>query len=229
MDIAFEPNKKLDQYFLKNQKMLDLEVKSAELKNDDIVLEVGAGIGNLTERIAVHCKVIAIEKDGRFIDALKKIENAEIVHGDALRIIKNLKFNKIISNIPYSLSQKLILEFLKKEWSVAVIIVQKEFAIKMKENTKLGMLIQDCAVMEIIKEIPGDDFTPKAVDSTMIGLKQKKIMDEKFWKFLSRIYRQKNRNVKNVVECDEKYAKKKIHQLTLSELKEIYKNFCRDE
>lgn len=215
--------KSMDQHFLTDESILAKEIELAGLKKSDIALEIGAGVGNLTKKIAEHCKVLAVEKNAQFIPLLKGVKNTEIIHADALPTIKNLNFNKIISNIPYSISQPLLLELLKHKWDIAVLIVQKEFALKMLAKSKLAVLVNDCCDFGIESFVSGSSFYPPAVDSALIALRQKKPMDDKFWKFLSKIYMQKNRNVKNVVsKFPEELAQKKVHQLGIKELKAIY-------
>ncbi len=225
-------NKRLDQFFLKNRSIINEEAEAAELAENDIVLEIGAGDGKLTSKLAEKCNVIAIEIDKRFIPELKKIRNAEIICGDALKILRQkregkivLDFNKIVSNIPYSLSKKILLELMRHKWDSVVIIVQKEFAQKIASNSRLSLLIEDCCEFEIIGYVPASAFVPTAVDSALIRLRQKKLMDERFWRFLNRIYH-KNKNAGNIARnCPEKYAKMKIHQLSLKEIKEIYESY----
>lgn len=222
------PNKRLDQFFLA-ESVINEEIETACLSGDDVTLEIGAGDGRLTREIAKKCPVVAIEIDKRFIAHLKTV-NAEIICDDALKVLKQkregrnkIQFNKIISNIPYSLSKKILLEILKHEWDIAVLVVQKEFAQKLSSGSRLSLLIEDCCDFDIIGFIPAGAFVPPAVDSALIRLKQKKVMDNGFWDFINRLYSQKNKNLRNVVNsCPEKYAKKKVHQLSLEEAREIY-------
>lgn len=221
--------KHLDQFFLKNDSIINEEVEAASLSENDNVLEIGAGDGRLTRNLAEKCNVIAIEIDERFSPELKKIRNAEIICNDALKILRqkregknSIAFNKIVSNIPYSLSKKILLELMRHEWDSAVLIVQKEFSQKMISGSKLALLIEDCCEFEIIGYVPAVAFVPVAVESALIRLRQKKLMDELFWSFLNKIYH-KNKNAGNVVKiCPEEYAKMKVHQLGLKEIKEIY-------
>ncbi len=216
------PDKMHDQYFLQDDEIIDYEIKLAELEKSDTVLEIGAGIGNVTEKIAKKAKVMAIERDRRFVPFLEKLSNVEIINANALTVIKNIHFNKVIANIPYAISQPLLLELLKKEWQIAVLIVQKEFAQKLKKN-KLGIILDDCADVKIIGGVPADAFYPRGVASSIVVLRQKAVMDEKFWDFLNKVYKNRNKDVKNVFpECDEAVAKKKVHQLTLNEFKNLY-------
>jgi 16S rRNA (adenine1518-N6/adenine1519-N6)-dimethyltransferase len=223
-DKNIEPKKQLDQFFLHNEDILNKEIELAELKRDDIVLEIGAGPGNLTEKIAEKSRVIAVEIDKRFIPLLDRIENTTVICKDATEAVKDLYFDKIISNIPYSISKKLILELLKKKWKRAVLVVQKEFAEKMLGSSKLSLLVEDCADLEVIEHISADDFYPPAVESSLIVLHQKKLMDEKFWLFLIELFRHKNKDLKNVIKnCPENLARKKPQQLSLKEARYIYK------
>lgn len=215
--------RRLDQHFLADDKILEKEVELAKLKKDDVVLEIGSGIGNLTRKIAEKCKTIAIEKDAQFIPLLQGIKNATVIHADALSVLNDLQFNKIVSNIPYSISQPLLLELLKCKWEVAVMIVQKEFALKMLARSKLAVLVNDCCELDIETFVEGNAFYPRALDSALVVFRQKKTMDEKFWSFLSKVYMQKNRDVKNVVDkYPEETARKKIHQLSSKEIKALY-------
>src|SRR3990167_7835959 len=115
LEIAkIKPNPALDQFFLTDDAILDEEVALASLKKGDTVLEVGPGIGNLTIRLSKKSHVLAVEKDYSFMNVLKGIQNCQAVFADALEFLESLRskqqkpvFNKIVSNIPYSISQPL--------------------------------------------------------------------------------------------------------------------------
>ncbi|MBI4174667.1 MAG: hypothetical protein HY517_03405 [Candidatus Aenigmarchaeota archaeon] len=223
-----KPNPALDQYFLTSDEILDKEVELAELKKNDTVLEVGAGIGNLTIRLAKKCRVVAIEKDYSFMNVLKGI-GCQAVFSDALEFLESLRskedskapFNKVVSNIPYSISQPLVLELFRHKWDVAVLIVQKEFAGKLVSTGRLGMVMKDMADVKIVRQIPASAFYPTAVPSSLLLIRQKKQLDDGFWNFLCLL--KKNRNVSNQIAHSGKLGPKKVHQLTLAELKELFK------
>lgn len=220
---GIRPKEEWDQFFLQNGDIIDREIELAELKNSDVVLEIGAGPGNLTERIAAKSRVIAIEKDRQFMPLLKKIENAEVICGNALDLIRKLEFNKVVSNIPYHISKRLILELLRKKWEVAVLIVQWEFAEKLLRGSRLSLIIEECAGLDTAGRVPAGDFYPPAVESAIIVLRQKKLMDEKFWLFINELFRHRNKNLSNLVEnCPGELAKKKVHQVGLEEVKKLY-------
>jgi len=222
MQFNIQPNKKLDQYFLKNEDVLDQEIRLAELTPTDIVLEVGAGPGNLTERIAKHCKVIAVEKDDRFISVLKKIKNVDVVNDDILNFLKeDHEFNKVVSNVPYSISQDIVIGLLTHKTDGIVLIVQKEFAEKMIGKGKLGLFLEDCSNVEIVRSVSAKHFTPKAVESSLVKITQNRIADMDLWKFLKDVYRSKNRNAGSIDGCPDELKQKKIHQLSLKEIRQI--------
>lgn len=219
------PSKRQDQHFLKDEEIIEYEIELAQLEKNDVVLEIGAGIGNITEKLAEKSRVIAIERDSRFMPFLERLANVDAINDDALRVMKNIQFNKVVANIPYAISQKLLIALLKHKWQIAVLIVQKEFARKLKKG-KLAMLLEDCADVKIIGNVPANAFYPRGVTSSIIILEQRALMDEKFWNFLNKAYRNKNKDVKNIFpDCDETMARKKLHQLTLEELKNLFNRY----
>lgn len=237
MDIArvlrehkIEPLRSKNQFFLADEAVLDYEVELAELSSDDIVLEIGAGIGNLTRKIAEHGNAVAVEEDRRFLPLLRKIDDAEIIIGDALGILEakrkgkqDFTFNKIISNIPYSLSQKILVELLQHKWDLAVLCVQKEFAMKLWKKEAVALAVADCCDSDIVKIVPADAFYPTAVESAIIILRQKKLLDIAFWHFLKITYTKRNKDVKNLFrDAPSGMVRKKVHQLSVEELKELW-------
>ncbi len=221
-----KPDKKLDQYFLKEDSIIEEEIGYAELAPEDTVLEVGAGIGNLTIHLSKKSKVIAIEKDFSFSRLLRGIPNTNAIMGNALEVLESLrgsnKFNKIVANIPYSISQDLMIEFFRHRWDTAVIMVQKEFAEKLVSEERLGKVMKELADIKIVKNVPAEAFYPKAVKSSILLIKQKKLIDYDFWNFVHAL--RPNKNVSNQVKkCSPSISKKKVHQLSIGEIKQLYK------
>ncbi|MFB6089054.1 MAG: rRNA adenine N-6-methyltransferase family protein, partial [Candidatus Aenigmatarchaeota archaeon] len=100
---SIEPSRYRDQYFLTDGNILSKEVEYAGVNKEDVVLEIGSGIGNLTEKLASKAKrVIAVEKDSRFCEVLsdRNISNIRIIQGDILDIDVP-DFDKVVSNVPY--------------------------------------------------------------------------------------------------------------------------------
>ncbi len=151
------PSKRLGQHFLISQKALEKIIQTAELSKKDVVLEVGPGLGILTEQLAQRVKkVIAVEKDKKMAQTLKEIlkdyQNVEIIQGDILtiqiqglplritslakgkgvseRTTLELKRYKLVANIPYYLTSPLIRLFLESRTppQLMALLIQKEVA-----------------------------------------------------------------------------------------------------
>lgn len=128
--------KNLGQHFLINHTIAQREVAYAQISIKDVVLEIGAGKGILTQLLAKKCKkVIAIEIDDKYVTYLRSLlpKNVEIVHADAVSIDFSLlpKFTKIVSNLPYQISSPITFKLLSIPFEKAVLIYQKEFAQRM--------------------------------------------------------------------------------------------------
>lgn len=136
---------KLGQHFLKNKIKLKKIVNSLELKDDDVVIEIGPGHGELTGELRsanYKLKIIAIEKDKELAESLKEKfkndENIEIIEGDALKLLTQLTNDlrpttnnyKITGNIPYYITGFLFRIFseLKNKPSLIILLIQKEVA-----------------------------------------------------------------------------------------------------
>ena len=137
----------------------------AKIERDDIVLEIGAGTGNLTSELIKRANFVqAIEKDAKLIDILnnkflkknKYNNKINIIWGDALKVLFP-RFNKVVSNIPYSISRKITLKLLKHKFDLSILVYQKEFAEKLmavqktKQYRAVSVIVQSCAEVEILK------------------------------------------------------------------------------
>lgn len=193
--------KSLGQNFLTNKNKIKEIVESLELKDGDVVIEIGPGHGELTEELAKSeerkakskeekgIKIIAIEKDEELAKDLKikfqNNNNIEIIGGDALEILlnfteklKNLKTYKLAGNIPYYITGYLfrILGEFENKPEIIVLTIQKEVAERVcAEPPKMNLLaasVQFWAKTEIVSYISKKDFDPiPKVDSAIIKLK----------------------------------------------------------
>lgn len=188
----------LGQNFLIDEIALDSIVEAGDVKNTDTVVEVGPGLGILTEQLAKRAKrLVAIEKDRTLIDILKfnikDFKNVELHNEDVLRfnISQHIKEPyKVVANIPYYLTSHLFQYFLAQENKpqLMVLLVQKEVGerviAKPGSLSILGISVQIFADVEIIAEVPKQSFWPKPkVDSVVLKItphnKFKDIKDEK--------------------------------------------------
>src|SRR5262245_48504228 len=115
---GIKPNKRLGQNFLVNTKILSTILETANLSGADTILEVGPGLGILTQELAKQAgKVIAVEKDLNMVailqEVLKDYKNVEIVQADILDYTLEIESYKIVANIPYYLTSPLIRKFLE--------------------------------------------------------------------------------------------------------------------
>lgn len=139
-------NKKLGQNFLINENVLDKIIDASNITKDDLVIEIGPGLGTLTNKLLeVAGKVVCIELDNRMIDILKErffmYENFEVINEDVLKVdLKNLikenkqgkiiKNVKIVANLPYYITTPIIMKLLEEELDIEsiTVMIQKEVA-----------------------------------------------------------------------------------------------------
>jgi 16S rRNA (adenine1518-N6/adenine1519-N6)-dimethyltransferase len=170
------------QHFLIDLSVASREVGYAKLTNDDIVLEIGPGLGVITRLLAQKAKqVIAIEIDQRLVDKLKTAlpENVTLISGDALSIdFQTLpRFTKIVSNLPFEISSPITFKFLESSFSRAILIYQKDFAERLvalpgkKEYSRLTVGVTYKAHCRILEDVSRSCFSPAPkVDSSIVEL-----------------------------------------------------------
>ena len=139
----------------------------AALEEADMVLEIGPGRGVLTNFLAERAgRVIAIEKDEKFrpfLDCLP--ENVEVVYADALKYPLPA-FTKVVSNLPYSISSPVTFLLLEKEFSLGVLMYQKEFADRMTapvgspDYSRLSVEVYRRALCRTLEVVPPSAFSP---------------------------------------------------------------------
>ncbi len=173
----------LGQNFLMVSDIVERNVERAEISENDVVLEVGPGLGVLTDALSRRAgKVYAIEKDQRLVEILRREyewENVEIIHGDALKV-PFPEFTKIVSNLPYQVSSPITFKFLQYDFEKAVLIYQLEFAQRLvakpgeKNYSRLSLMILATAEAEIVERIGRGAFWPRPrVDSAVVVLRPK--------------------------------------------------------
>lgn len=184
-------DKKLGQNFLIDHSVVQRIVEAAELSEQDTVLEVGPGIGTLTQGLAESkADVVAVELDKRLLPVLattlEGYENIRIVNGDILKVdimeeVGQKEF-KCCANLPYYITTPIIFALLEKRLPMErlVAMVQKEVAERMaakpggKEYGALSVAIQYYTVPEIAFIVPPDSFIPAPnVDSAVIVCKRR--------------------------------------------------------
>ncbi len=185
--------KKYGQNFLVDGHVLAKIIDAAELTKDDCVLEIGPGIGTLTQYLAEHAgKVVAVEIDKDLMpilkDTLSVYDNVSLINADILKVNLDALIEtenagapmKVVANLPYYVTTPILLELLRHHalFTDFVLMVQLEVAQRMQAGpgTKaygaLSLAVQYHAQPEIIATVPPTCFQPKpGVDSALIRLK----------------------------------------------------------
>jgi 16S rRNA (adenine1518-N6/adenine1519-N6)-dimethyltransferase len=186
-EIRVSPVKSLGQNFLHDQNLARRIVAEANIGAEDFVIEIGPGLGALTElTLAKGARVLAIEKDERLAEYLRaKFQGAalEIVHADALefdpRILYTRAKVKLLGNLPYYISSQLLMKFLEypSPISLWLLMLQKELAKRLvaapstSDYGALTLLIQFHHRVEYLRTVPASVFLPKPeVDSALVRI-----------------------------------------------------------
>jgi 16S rRNA (adenine1518-N6/adenine1519-N6)-dimethyltransferase len=178
-----------DQHFMEDGEILKRMVSLAGLKPADSVLEIGPGTGNLTKHILIRgARVTAVESDRRFMPLLEREMGGKVrlVFGNALKAVKRVGFNKLISNLPYSICEPLVNRLAGKDFDLAVLSVPEGFARILlakpgeREYSKLSLRSQSFFKTEIRFRIPRAAFSPQPkTESVVIVLKPLSVRDYK--------------------------------------------------
>ena len=178
------PKKSLGQHWLKDPEILADIAEAAELTGDDVVLEIGPGLGTLTSRLLARANsVTAVEFDadlarklpGQFPGKNLEVFNEDILQFDLNQLPKNYK---VVANVPYYITSKIVEKLMTAENkpSIAVLLVQKEVAERIAAGagnmSVLSVSVQIFAEAELDIEVPRQFFTPPPkVDSQVVVLR----------------------------------------------------------
>ncbi|HEU4965427.1 MAG TPA: 16S rRNA (adenine(1518)-N(6)/adenine(1519)-N(6))-dimethyltransferase RsmA [Bacilli bacterium] len=205
---GFHFKKSLGQNFLIDQNILDKIVSAAELDADNGALEIGPGIGTLTQELCENAKqVVAVEKDNRLLEVLQETlsdyDNIHIHHADVLEADLHALFDNwfqgmevsVVANLPYYVTTPIVMKLLEERLPLRhiVVMVQKEVADRMaatpggKDYGALTIAVQYYTEPKIVTRVPQSAFMPAPnVESTVIKLQVRKepavqVKDEKFF------------------------------------------------
>lgn len=189
-DFIFQ--KKYGQNFLIDDNIVEKIVREAGVTKDDFVLEIGPGIGTMTQVLCAHAReVVAVEIDDKLIPILKEtlgeFDNVSVIHNDILKVdIAALakernggKPIKVVANLPYYITTPIIMGLFESKVPIdsITIMVQKEVADRMqvgpgtKDYGALSLAVQYYAKPEIVVNVPPTCFMPKPnVGSAVIRL-----------------------------------------------------------
>ena len=205
--------KKFGQNFLIDTHVLDKIIREAGITKDDFVLEIGPGIGTMTQYLCAAAReVVAVEIDSALIpilgDTLKGFDNVEVIHEDILKVDINRLTQeknqgrpiKVVANLPYYITTPIIMGLFESRVPIEsiTIMVQKEVADRMqtgpgsKEYGALSLAVQYYAKPEIVANVPANCFMPRPnVGSAVIRLTRHEtpVVDVKDEKLMFRLIR----------------------------------------
>lgn len=209
------PKKSLGQNFVINSALLQQMISYADINKEDVVLDVGAGLGFLTRLLSKVCKrVIAVEIDPKLFRILQTqlhdLPNVDLIEGDILKVSVP-KFDKVVSAPPYSISSPLLFWLLEKKFDCAVLVFQEEFVSRLaasvgsKDYGPLTVATYYRAEVNLFDPVPRNMFYPPPdVNSIIVRLTPRKplfhVQDEAaFFKLVQTSFTQRNRKVRNAV------------------------------
>lgn len=165
------------QHYMIDKKLVRYIVDEAMLLPEDVVLEIGCGHGELTKEIAKKCKVIAVDIEDNNISG----KNIIFVRGNILDLFIELheahRFNKIVANIPYNISEPLMRLIFKINLEFILLTVGKNFSeILTQRKNRIGIIANELYDVKILKKIPAKAFHPMPrVESALVSLEQRDI------------------------------------------------------
>lgn len=192
-------NKKLGQNFLIDENVIDTIANASEISSDDLIIEIGPGLGTLTDKSLQKAgKVIAIELDERMIAILEDrffmYDNFEVINEDVLKVDLNrlikenkeqfgLKQTKIVANLPYYITTPIIMKLLEERLDIEsiTVMIQKEVADRLtaipgeKNSGAITYTVYYYATSEEVLTVPNSSFIPEPeVESEVIKLNLRK-------------------------------------------------------
>ena len=194
---GFKFSRSLGQNFLTNKKVIDEIVEGADITKEDLVIEIGPGIGVLTAAAAEKAgKVIAIEIDTNLVtilgDTLAEFDNVKVINENVLKLnlakiieeeAGDYKAVKVIGNLPYYITTAIIMKLLEEKLPVEsiTIMMQKEVADRIKSEPgsriygSISVAVQYYCRVNIVEDVPKEYFMPMPkVDSAVLRLDVRK-------------------------------------------------------
>lgn len=173
------PKKSKGQNFLTDERVAQRHVDYADIQPGDRVLEVGPGLGILTNILIERSDdVTCIELDDTLAEFISERygDRVTLIHGDAMKV-DFPEFDRFVSNLPYSISTPVIFKLLEYDFKKAVVMVQKEFAERMvadvgsPDYSRLTVNLFYKAECQIVENVPKSRFKPQPkVDSCLVSI-----------------------------------------------------------
>ncbi|OYD06378.1 16S rRNA (adenine(1518)-N(6)/adenine(1519)-N(6))-dimethyltransferase RsmA [Paludifilum halophilum] len=230
--------KSLGQHFLTDPHILNKMIDAAELGSDAGVLEIGPGVGALTERLAEEAgSVAAVELDARLVPVLKELflssPHVHIIHGDAMKLdlgqvihtcLGDTSRRSVVANLPYYATSPILMRLLEERLPLdrIVVMIQKEVAQRLmarpgtKDYGALTVAARYYAETEWVTRVPGHVFIPRPqVDSAVIRFHIRKqpaveVADERlFFRVVRAAFGQRRKTLLNALAANLSEGKRK--------------------
>jgi len=224
---GISPTKSKGQNFLLDERLADCEVGHLGIVPGEVVLEVGPGLGILTERVVgLAARTVCVELDPGVSSYIRNRfgERVELIQGDALEV-ELPRFDRFISNMPYSISSPLIFRILEQDFRRAVIMVQKEFADRMAaeagsdDYSRLSVSTYYRARCKLLDHVPRSKFWPQPeVDSTVVSLEPRpppfEVFNERFFLHLvNLLFQHRRKKIGTILKMTGQARKESIPSL----------------
>ena len=229
--------KLLGQHFLNSKSIAESIVSEAKITKNDIVFEIGTGLGVLTPLLCKNAKkVISVDADENLIKKAKTefsdIDNLVLKSGNGFK--KKDTFTIFVSNLPYSKSKDAIEWLAQRSFSHGVIMVQKEFAEKLVANSKNRRAISIIATHSLdidkISKVGKNNFSPPPkVDSVILKITKKTDMNKKLISTINEIFSYRRKTVKNILKQfnKETQIEKRVDDLSGDEIIDLAKQILQ--
>ncbi|MBS3782672.1 MAG: ribosomal RNA small subunit methyltransferase A, partial [Candidatus Thermoplasmatota archaeon] len=249
--LGVKPTKGLGQNFLEEGNIAKKIVKHANITKSDKILEIGPGLGVLTDYIVERAgKTILIEKDKgltSYLEGRYSNYEIEIIQGDVLEV-ELPDFDSVVSNLPFSISSPVTFKLLKCDFKVGILTYQQQFAERMtakvgeKEYSRLSVMVSVYAEVEKLFNISKKSFhPPPKVDASVIRLIPSKPdfdlkNQEIFSKVVKELFNYRRKKIKNALKTGldvkaEKvpYRDKRVGNLSPEQINEVVNHLIEKE
>jgi len=201
--------KRFGQHFLNSNSIAKSIVSEAKITKNDVVFELGTGMGILTPLLCEKAnKVISIDVDRQLIEDAKSIfsniDNLILKSGDGFKTKDS--FSIFVSNLPYSKSKESIEWLAESSFSHGVIMVQKEFAEKLlakssKKRKAISVIADHAFEIKILSNVGKNNFLPSPkVDSVILKIVKKNVMNKDLIQVINKIFSYRRKTVKNILK-----------------------------
>ena len=220
---GFNFQKKFGQNFLIDTHVLDKIISAAGITKDDFVLEIGPGIGTMTQYLCENAReVVAVEIDKNLIpilaDTLSEYDNVEVINEDILKVDINTlarernggKPIKVVANLPYYITTPILFKIFESNADIKriTVMMQKEVAdrfsatVNSKDYNALSVITQYRATVKQVVKVPRNVFNPKPnVDSSVLQFEFKEkdstVNEELFFEMVKACFKQRRKTILN--------------------------------